>query len=124
MKKQGKGAAAGNRRQAIMVLVTAASKQDAGKIGRALVKAELAACVNVLPGLRSLFRWEGRIADEREVLMLIKSRTDLFEPLARAVRRLHRYTVPEIIAFPIARGTADYLAWIRKSTRKSLKTKH
>jgi periplasmic divalent cation tolerance protein len=123
MKKQGKGAAAGNRRQAILVLVTAASKQDAGKIGRALVKAELAACVNVLPGLRSLFRWEGRIADEREVLLLIKSRADLFEPLAREVRRLHRYTVPEIIAFPIARGTADYLAWIQQSTRKSLKRK-
>lgn len=106
-----------------MVLVTAASKQDAGKIGRTLVKTGLAACVNVLPGIQSLFRWKGQINDEREVLMLIKSRADLFEPLAREVRRLHRYTVPEIIAFPIAQGTADYLAWIRQSTRKSLKHK-
>jgi periplasmic divalent cation tolerance protein len=106
-----------------MVLVTAASARDAGRIGRALVKAGLAACVNVLPGLRSLFRWEGKIADEREVLMLVKSRDDLFQPLAREVRQLHRYSVPEVIAFPIARGTADYLAWIRKSTRKSLKRK-
>ena len=104
-----------------MVLVTAASERDAGQIGRALVKAELAACVNVLPGIRSLFRWEGKIADEREVLMLVKSRADLFQPLSQEVRRLHRYTVPEIIAFPITHGTADYLAWIRKSTRKSLK---
>lgn len=118
------GAPTGNRRQAIMVLVTAASKRDAGRIGRALVKAELAACVNVLPGIRSLFRWEGKIADEREVLMLVKSRADLFQPLSQEVRRLHRYTVPEIIAFPIAHGTADYLAWIQKSTRKSLKNKN
>jgi len=107
-----------------MVLVTAASKRDAGRIGRVLVRAGLAACVNVLPGLRSLFRWEGKIADEREVLMLIKSRADLFQSLAQEVRRHHRYTVPEIIAFPIARGTADYLAWIQQSTRKSLKHKH
>jgi len=122
MKKRGKGVTAGNRRQAILVLVTAASARDAGRIGRALVKAGLAACVNVVPGLRSLFRWEGKIADEREVLMLVKSRADLFESLAQEVRRLHRYTVPEIIAFPIARGTADYLAWIQQSTRKSLKS--
>jgi periplasmic divalent cation tolerance protein len=123
MKKQGRGAAARNRRQAVLVLVTAASARDAVRIGRVLVEAGLAACVNVLPGLRSLFRWEGKIADEREVLMLVKSRADLFQPLAQEVRRLHHYTVPEIIAFPITHGTADYLAWIQQSTRKPLKRK-
>jgi periplasmic divalent cation tolerance protein len=123
MKKQGRGAGAGNRRRAVLVLVTAASTRDAARIGRALVEAGLAACVNVLPGLRSLFRWEGKIADEREVLMLVKSRADLFQPLAQEVRRLHRYAVPEIIALPITHGTADYLAWVQQSTRKPLKRK-
>lgn len=122
MKKQG----AGDRRtrptrQAIVVLVTAASKQEAARIGRALVKAELAACVNLLPGVHSIFRWEGKVSEEREVLLIVKSRSDLFGRLAAEVRRLHSYQVPEVIAFPIVYGAADYLAWIHKSTRKLLK---
>jgi periplasmic divalent cation tolerance protein len=122
MKRQGPGGArAKQSRRAIVVLVTAVSKQQAVRIGRALVKAELAACVNVLPGIRSIFRWEGRISDEREVLLIGKSRVDLFDRLAAEVKRLHSYQVPEVIAFPIAYGAADYLAWIRKATRKPLK---
>jgi periplasmic divalent cation tolerance protein len=122
MKKQGAG---GTRtrptKQAIVVLVTAASKQEAARIGRALVKAELAACVNVLPGIRSIFRWEGKVSEEREVLLIVKSRNDLFGRLAAEVKRLHSYQVPEVIAFPIVHGAADYLAWIHKSTHKPLK---
>ncbi len=108
-------------RRPIVVLMTAASKQQAGRIGRALVKAELAACVNVLPGIRSIFRWEGKISNEREVLLIAKSRSDLFNRLAGEVKRLHSYQVPEVMAFPLTHGTADYLAWIQQSTRKSLK---
>lgn len=122
MKKQSAG---GTRtrptKQAIVVLVTAASKQEAARIGRALVKAELAACVNVVPGIRSIFRWEGKVSEEREVLLIVKSRSDLFGRLAAEVKRLHSYQVPEVIAVPIAHGAADYLAWILKSTRKPLK---
>jgi periplasmic divalent cation tolerance protein len=119
MKRQGPGGArAGRSRRAIVVLVTAASRQQAVRIGRALVKAELAACVNVLPGIRSIFRWEGRVSDEREVLLIAKSRVDLFGRLAAEVKRLHSYQVPEVIAFPIAYGAADYLAWIQKTTLK------
>lgn len=122
MRRQGAGGTrSGHRRQAIVVLVTAASTQEAARIGRALVKAELAACVNLLPGIRSIFRWEGKVSEEREVLLIVKSRSDLFDRLAAAVTRLHSYKVPEVIAFPIADGTPDYLAWIRKSTRKPLK---
>jgi periplasmic divalent cation tolerance protein len=122
MKKQGAGGTrTRQRRQAIVVLVTAASKQEAARIGRALVKAELAACVNVLPEIRSIFRWEGKVSEEREVLLIVKSRGDLFGRLATEVKRLHSYQVPEVIAFPIVYGAADYLAWIHKSTRKLLK---
>lgn len=122
MKKQGAG---GTRtrptKQTIVALVTVASKQEAARIGRALVKAELAACVNVLPGIHSIFRWEGKISEEREVLLIVKSRSDLFGRLAAEVKRLHSYQVPEVIAFPIVHGAADYLAWILKTTRKPLK---
>jgi len=122
MRKRGAGSTrAGRRRQAVVVLVMAASKQEAARIGRMLVKAELAACVNVLPGIRSIFRWAGKVSEEREVLLIVKSRSDLFGRLAAEVKRLHSYQVPEVIAFPITYGAADYLAWIHKSTRKPLK---
>jgi periplasmic divalent cation tolerance protein len=116
-----RGAGRGRGRPAIVVLVTAASARQAGLIGRALVRAELAACVNIVPGIRSIFRWEGKVSEEREVLLIMKSRADLFGRLAAQVKRLHSYQVPEVIAFPIVYGTDDYLAWIEKSTRKSLK---
>ncbi len=77
----------------------------------------MAACANVLPGVRSIFRWEGKISDEREVLLLLKTRSDLFDRLAETVKRLHTYQVPEIVALPIEFGSPDYLAWIRESTR-------
>lgn len=108
-------------RRAVVVLVTAASERQALRIGRGLVKAELAACVNIVRGMRSIFRWAGKISEEREVLLIIKSRSDLFGRLAEEVKRLHSYQVPEVIALPIAHGAVDYLAWIRQSTRKPLK---
>ena len=112
------------RIQEIVVLVTAPSQKEAVRIGKAVVNAQLAACVNIVPGIRSLFRWEGAVSDESEVLMVLKSRADLFSELARTVKALHRYQVPEVIALPIVHGTPDYLAWIRQSTRKSLKRKN
>lgn len=121
MKRQGSGGTrTGQGRRAIVVLVTAASERQAGRIGRALVESGLAACVNILPGIRSIFRWEGKLSQEREVLLIVKSRADLFGRLAAEVKRFHSYQVPEVIAFPITHGTADYLAWVWKSTRKPL----
>jgi periplasmic divalent cation tolerance protein len=101
----------------IVVLVTAATEEEAVRIGRGVVEARLAACANVLPGVRSIFRWEGKISDEREVLLLLKTRSDLFDRLAETVKRLHTYQVPEIVALPIEFGSPDYLAWIRENTR-------
>jgi len=119
MKRKGKRRGQGQR--AIVVLVTAASERQAVRIGRALVGAELAACVNIVRGIRSIYRWQGKIAVDREVLLVMKSRADLFGRLAQEVKRLHSYQVPEVIAFPIVHGAADYLAWITQSTRKPLK---
>ncbi len=119
MKRQRKTRGPGRR--AIVVLVTAASERQAVQIGRALVGAKLAACVNIVRGIRSIYRWEGKIAEDREVLLIVKSRAELFGRLAQEVKRLHSYQVPEVIALPIAHGALDYLAWVMKSTHKSLK---
>jgi periplasmic divalent cation tolerance protein len=108
-------------RQAIVVFVTAASARQAGQIGRALVKTGLAACVNIVPGIRSIFRWAGKVSEEREVLLMAKTRADLFDQMAVEVKRLHSYQVPEVIAVPIPQGSAEYLDWIQQATRKSLK---
>ena len=105
----------------IVVFVTAASEEEASRIGRAVVEAGLAACANVLPGIRSIFRWEGKISEEQESLMLLKTRANLFEELVSAIKKLHSYKVPEIIGLPIEKGSADYLKWIREVTAKKLK---
>ncbi|MGH7166549.1 MAG: divalent-cation tolerance protein CutA [Nitrospiraceae bacterium] len=104
--------------QEIVVLVTASSEEEAARIGRALVEGSLAACANVLPRVRSIFRWEGKVSEEQESLMIVKSRSDLFDDLAKTVKRLHSYQVPEIIAVPIAHGSPEYLAWIHEVTRQ------
>lgn len=101
----------------IITLITAASEEEAVKIGEALVEGKLAACVNLLPGIRSIFFWQGEICRENEVLMVIKTRADLFDALVVAAKGLHSYSVPEIIALPIVKGSEDYLRWIRESTR-------
>ena len=99
--------------QEIVIFVTTASEEEATRIGRALVEGGLAACANVVPGIRSIFSWEGKVAEERECLILLKSRSGLFNQLSTAVKSLHSYSVPEIIALPIVQGSTDYLAWIR-----------
>ena len=101
-----------------MVFVTTASQEEAARIGKALVEQELAACANIIPSVTSIFRWEGKVSEEAECLMVLKSRTDLFEDLAGTVKRLHSYQVPEIIGIPIEQGWPAYLAWVRDSTRK------
>lgn len=105
--------------QGIIVMVTTASEEEATTIGRTLVQQRLAACANVLALKKSIFEWEGRIVEEQECLMIMKSRTDLFENLSATVKGLHSYKVPEIVALPIVRGSQDYLKWVMEQTRIS-----
>lgn len=100
----------------IVVLITTSSSEEAEKIGKALVEEHLAACVNFIGEVRSLFSWKGRIEDEQEALMLVKTKAALFPSLAQRVKELHSYTVPEIIALPIQAGSLDYLRWIDEVT--------
>ncbi len=100
----------------IVVFITASNEEEAAKIARALVEARLAGCVNMLKGIRSIYSWQGKVEDESEVLMIAKTRRDLFEALLEKVKELHSYSVPEIIAFPIVEGSADYLNWLKEVT--------
>jgi periplasmic divalent cation tolerance protein len=101
----------------IVVLITASSEKEAQKIGQTLIEQKLAACANLIREVHSIFFWQGKICQENEALILVKTRADLFEPLMAQVKALHSYTVPEIIALPIVKGSEDYLRWIRESTR-------
>jgi|SRR5689334_3148099 len=102
----------------VVVLVTTASADEAAEIARALVEERLAACANVVGPIRSLFRWEGKIDDATEHMLLIKARAADFALLERRVRALHSYEVPEVIALPLGAGSAPYLAWLANATER------
>jgi len=103
----------------IVVLVTCGSLEEGKRIGRALVEARLAACVNVLgTPIESIYRWKGKIDTATEFLLLIKSSRERFAALQDAVKRLHSYAIPEIIALPIEKGSRDYLAWLKDSVKR------
>jgi periplasmic divalent cation tolerance protein len=101
----------------IVILVTAANKKEAGKIASALIKEKLAACVNIVENVHSLFRWQGKVDNAKEALLIIKSRKALENKLMKKVKSLHSYAVPEIIALPIISGDKEYLKWIDECTR-------
>lgn len=101
----------------IVVLTTCPSDEEAGRLARALVEERLAACVQILPPMRSIYRWRGAVEDSEERLVLIKTRRGLFEPLSRRLRALHSYEVPEILALPVVDGGQDYLSWMDSGLR-------
>lgn len=96
----------------IIVLVTTSNAAEAEKIASALVAQRKAACVNIVSGISSRFWWEGKIDSAEEALLIIKTRKSLLNEVVRAVKEIHSYKVPEIIALPILGGNQDYLDWI------------
>lgn len=101
--------------KAIIVMVTCPSRKTADRIAQGLVSQRLAACVNIIGGVRSLFRWQGKVESASEQLLVIKTERRLFRRLQAAIKASHPYQVPEIIALPIIAGDSDYLLWIRQS---------
>jgi periplasmic divalent cation tolerance protein len=98
-----------------VVLVTCPTAAEARRIARAVVEANLAACVNILPGaVHSIYRWKGKVESARERLLLIKTSRKRLAKLQAAVERMHSYDVPEFIAIPIEAGSAAYLAWLEE----------
>jgi len=101
----------------IVVYVTA-PEDEAVNLAKTLVEERLVACVNIVPGLRSIYWWQGKVEDEPEVLCIMKTRGNLFESLRDRVRELHSYEVEEIIALPILAGNLPYLDWIKENTKQ------
>ncbi|WP_224246235.1 divalent-cation tolerance protein CutA [Hyalangium gracile] len=104
---------------AIVVLVTTPSADKAAELARTLVEENLAACGNILPALRSIYRWEGKVHDEPEALLILKTRASLFDALRERIVALHPYQVPEVLRLDVAGGHLPYLEWIRDNTRPS-----
>ena len=100
---------------AIVVFMTAASGEEATRLADMLVGAHLAACVQILPEMESVYRWQGKIERQSEVLLLVKTTRGKFEELEREVRALHSYDTPEIIAVPVITGSAPYLDWLKQT---------
>lgn len=101
----------------IIILSTTDTPELGEQIATALVEAGEAACVNMVPGIRSIYRWEGKVCNEAEYLLLIKSCAGKFEEVRSRIRKMHSYQVPEIIAIPITAGDADYLKWLQLSVK-------
>jgi periplasmic divalent cation tolerance protein len=102
----------------IVVLATCGSVKEASRIARSLVERRLAACVNILEvPVLSIYRWKGKIESAKESLLLIKSSRKRFTAVESAIKQLHSYKLPEIIALPIERGSRGYLTWLGKSIR-------
>ncbi len=101
----------------IIILITAANKKEAAKIAHALLNNRVAACVNIVDGLESLFWWQGKVDKAGEALLIVTSRKEKFQKIVKLVKSVHSYEVPEIIAIPIVSGFKPYLKWIDESLR-------
>ena len=99
-----------------IVLVTASSEEEAKRIAQALVEKKLAACVNIVKDIKSIFRWKGKLSEEKELLLVIKTKSRQLKNIEAEVKKLHLYEVPEIIALPIISGSKDYLYWLDSET--------
>src|SRR5512132_2525570 len=104
------------RPDAIVILTTASGEEQATRIARHLVENRWVACVNLIPRIRSVYQWKGKMAQDEEVLMIIKTRREMFERVRQAIRELHSYELPEVLALDVCNGDPDVLAWIRQST--------
>jgi periplasmic divalent cation tolerance protein len=100
----------------LLAVTTVGNDDDAEKVARALVESRVAACVNIIGGARSFYHWKGKLEDDRELVLLMKTRADRFSDLEAVLHEVHPYEVPELIALPIDRGSAAYLIWIDENT--------
>ena len=102
---------------AIVIFITAPTPDTGEEIGRILVTEGLAACVNIIPRITSVYIWEGKICKDEEVLLLVKSRKSLFPAIRDRVKLMHSYDIPEIISLPIIAGLQEYLDWLKSATK-------
>ena len=103
---------------AIVILCTCPDEGTASRLAGGLLEEQLAACVNILPGIRSIYRWQDAVSDDAEVLMVIKSLASRFEAVETWLQKHHPYEVPEVLALPAEKVSADYMAWIEANVGK------
>jgi periplasmic divalent cation tolerance protein len=106
--------------EVLLILGTAANQEEAARIGERVVKAKLAACANVIPGIQSIYRWKGKVVKSEEVLLILKSTKPRYAALEKMIKAMHTYETPEIIALPVKEGLDQYLRWVRTETRSRL----
>lgn len=102
----------------LIVFVTTPTSEEADRIAEALVGQRLAACINIIPAIQSIYRWEGKVTHDQESLMIIKTTDERYADLERSVKELHSYSTPEVVALKVERGSEQYLSWLRESTAK------
>ena len=105
------------KRVPVLITTTTATTEDARKIAAALVEQRLAACVQIVEPITSVYRWQGAVEEEKEILLLIKSSKDLVSRIAELLDRIHPYEVPELIATPVIEGSSAYLSWLEQNLR-------
>ncbi len=105
--------------QAIIVFITAPTRDEARALADKLVETQLAACVQILPEMESVYRWQGKVERQPEHLLLAKTTADRFAELEREVRAMHSYDTPEIVSFPLTESSPDYLRWLQESVNRS-----
>ena len=101
----------------IVIYCTVPNKKEGKEIARILVESQLAACVNIIDKIESVFSWDGEFCEEKEALLIIKTKKELFENVKLMIQKLHSYTVPEVIALPIIEADETYLKWIAHETK-------
>jgi periplasmic divalent cation tolerance protein len=102
--------------QVLVIFVTAENQEDAVRIGEEMVKAKLAACANIISGIQSIYRWKGKVVKGQEVLLMLKSTKSRYSALEKAIKGIHNYETPEIIALPVQEGLDRYIGWVRSET--------
>lgn len=102
--------------QVLVILVTTENQEEAARIGEEMVNAKLAACANIISGIQSIYRWKGKVVKAEEVLLILKSTKSRYRALEKAIRAMHSYETPEIIALPIKEGLDQYIGWVKSET--------
>ncbi len=106
---------AGKKKKFIMVMTTVGSEEQAVVIADALVNKKVAACVNIIPSIRSIYRFKGKVWDDEEYLLIIKSTQSNYNEIEKTITELHNYEIPEILSFPMEKGSRNFLKWIEES---------
>ena len=107
----------------MIVYSTTPSAEVAKTISSQLVENRLAACVNMVPGIKSIYWWDGKVNEDQEHMLIIKTRAELLEELTESIKKLHPYDTPEVIAQPVVGGSSDYISWITSSTKNKAEAK-